>query len=321
MIKNTPKPKPDARYLAVQNRHAPSLEDVPHVRAALEQESQKATGRTLHVKPGKAGFEFLSPNRMDEDQTFSSVRASLSGTDEPLAYEFIWRMCEQINHDGNNNQEVRNAAADLAQHILYTQPMRKTHLQVADTQEMRQKLMALDDARKAQAGERRQQAAPTRGEKKRRQLDSLASFRTPLPSTPGIELESHTLDEIPTSRDKVEPATQPTPGTRRLRRRDRQAEPRQTVTSLDAGWETVNVEKALGGYVTSRAIRDLAVHTEQQLLQTLATRPLTEPEEQRLQLAASYLAETALPNTHWDPMTEVRLETPPPSGYFGSPKE
>lgn len=31
--------------------------------------------------------------------------------------------------------------------------------------------------------------------------------------------------------------------------------------------------------------------------------------------------ETALPNTGWDPMAEVRLETPPPSGYFRSPKK
>lgn len=330
MIKNsphrTPKPTSHAKFLAMQNRENPSLDDVPLVLAALKEESRKPTGRTLHVKPGKSGLEFLSPNRKDDDQPASSLPASASGKDEPPAYEFFANMCTQINHDLGNKLEVRNAAAELFKHILFAQPMQKTHLRVDDTKAFRQKLIALDEARKAQQHEPRRK--PTWDEKKQRRLASLEAFKVALPAEESkaqrqqkslkafrkpvpdniVELEEHT--PFPQDFQKNDTSsTRPPQGRRTLQnRRDRKAAPDSSV----------NVDQAMSQSRVDAALRPLAIHTVTRLA---GKEQRTKDEELQLTTAEEYLKRTAPASDSWDPMTEVRLETDPPSGYFAPPKK
>lgn len=313
----TPKPTSHAKFLAMQNRENPSLDDVPLVRAALEEDSRKPTGRTLHVKPGKSGLEFLSPNRKDDDQPASSLPASVSGKDEPPAYEFFANMCTKINHDHGNNLDVRNAAAELFQHILYAQPMQKTHLRVDDTKAFRHKLIALDEARKAQQHERRK---PTWDEKKQRQQASLKAFKEALPaeeskaqrqqkslkafrepvSDDGVALEEQPLVSQGFQENNAG-STQEPQGRRTLQnRRDR-----RTTATPAAPDSRVDVDEAMSTLRVDTALRPLSIAT---VMRLAGKEPRTEDEELQLKTAEDYLKRTAPASHAWDPMTEVRID-------------
>lgn len=303
MIKNTP--KADARYLAVQNLHAPSLDDVGNVRAAVEQNSETPTYGPLRVKEGGNGFLFLSSKLVDKEQSLSAGKASVTGKDRDIAHDFFDNMCAVISADTNNNSQVLKASDELARHIHATQPKHGAQRTVDDTPPFRQKLIALDKARKAQNRERALQNTPTRDARHESRKATLETFRSPLPTEDeGIELEAHTL-ELPNFKEDATASTQRPQGKRKLPHRRPAEKPAVPESS-------VNVDKAMRGYIASPALRQLSIDT----VRRLATKEsLTDNEELQLTVARSYLEESAPHTKPWDPMTEIRLETDLPPGY------
>lgn len=304
MIKNTP--KADARYLAVQNLHAPSLDDVGNVRAAVEQYSATPTYGPLRVKEGSNGLRFLSSKLVNKHQAPSAYKASVTGKDRNIAHDFLSDMCDAISGDTTNTDQVVKASDELARHIHDTQPKRGEQRTVDDTKEFRQKLIALDKARKAQNRERALQNTPTRDARHERRKAALEAFRRPLPiEDEGVELETHT-PERPGFKEDVTTSTLRPLGKMRMPHRPQV----KKTPEPDSG---VNLDKAMGGYLASPALRQLSIDTVRRLA-TKAT--LTDNEELQLRVAQLHLEESAPPSKPWDPMTEIRLETDLPPGYL-----
>ncbi|HSX93539.1 MAG TPA: hypothetical protein VLG41_11490 [Hydrogenophaga sp.] len=302
MIKNSP----NAKYLAVQNLNAPSLDDVGKVRAAVEQNSKTPSDGPLRVKEDGNGFLFLSSKLIDKHQAPSAYKASVTGKDRNIAHDFFRDMCDAISGDTNNTDSVVKASDELARHIHDTQPKHGEQRTVDDTKAFRQKLIALDEARKAQNRERALQNTPTRDARHESRKATLETFRSPLPSeNEGIELEAHTL-ELPSFKEDATTSTQRPQGKRKLPRRRPAEKPAVPDSS-------VNVDKAMSGYIASPAIRQLSIDT----VRRLATKEsLTDNEKLQLAVARSYLKESAPIGKPWDPMTEIRLEVDLPPDYF-----
>ena len=306
MIKNTS--KADAKYLAVQNLNAPSLDDVGNVRAAVEANSKTPTYGPFRVKEDGNGFLFLSSKLVDKRQAPSAYTASAAGKDRDMAHDFLKAMCDVISGDTHNSDQVVKASDELALHIHNTQPKRGAQRTVDDTPLFRQKLIALDEARIGQNGAKELEA---RSENRKTTLET---FRSPLPpENPlqikyvDIDLEEHTLDCTSGVKDDVATYTPPPQGKRKLLQHRRQA---PTSPAPDT---SVNVDKAVSGYVASTALRQLSIDT----VRRLATKStLTDAEELQLTVARSYLDETAPASKPWDPMTEIRLDTDLPPGYL-----
>lgn len=157
MIKNASPSK--AKYLALQHLDTPTLDDVPQVRAALEQAGPQPSWSALRAKQGQNGYLFLSNRFVDWNQTPGSYTSSLSGADEHVVYRFFEGLCTQVSHDRTNTQAVRKAATELLHCILAAQLRQSPVAQVIDTPQLRERLVALDRARKAQNKER-QTATP-----------------------------------------------------------------------------------------------------------------------------------------------------------------
>ena len=310
MIKNTPKAQ--AKYLAVQHLDAPVLDDVGNVLAALEENSATPTCGPLRVKDGDNGFLFLSPNFVDKDQAFSACKASITGKDRNIAHDFFDNLCTTISGDTSNTADVANASDQLALYIHSMQPKSGVQRTVDDTKELRQRLGVLNKARKEQNREREPQTTkPTREMRHENRKAALHTFRGPLPpENKGVQLEEHTLEPSLNFQEDT-PATPPPQGKRKLQRRRQATRPATPDSS-------VNVDKAVSGYVASPFLRQLSIDTVRRLTKK---ETLTESEELQLAVAESYLNETAPASKPWDPMSEIRLETDPPSHYFRSPKK
>lgn len=187
MIKNTPNAY--AKYLAVQNLSTPSLDDVPHVLDALQQNSKKPTDSPLRVKEGDNGFLFLSSHLVDKDQSPSARKACITGKDRNTAHDFLHNMCAAISGDLSNSPEVANTADALALHIHAAQPRNGAQRSVDDTQVLRNKLIALNQARQEQNRTRKWDA------RQENWTATQEAFRRPLPpDIPGIPLEDHIPD-------------------------------------------------------------------------------------------------------------------------------
>lgn len=304
MIKDAP--KRDARYVAVQNLHAPSLDDVGNVRAAVEQNSATPTYGPLRVKEGSNGFLFLSSKFVNKHQARSAYEASVTGKDRNIAHDFLREMCDAISGDTTNTDQVVKASDELARHIHETQPKRGEQRTVDDTKEFRRKLITLDEARKDQNRTRALQNTPTRDARHERSKAALDTFRKPLPiGDEGVELEAHTLQRPGFKEDATTP-TLPPQGKRQLPHR-RQA---NKTAAPDSG---VNLDKAMGGDIASPVLRQLSIDT----VRRLATKgSLTDNEALQLAVARSYLEESAPIGKPWDPMTEIRLEVDLPPDYW-----
>jgi hypothetical protein len=305
MIKNTP--KAHAKYLAVQHLNAPELDDVDHVLAALEENSEIPTCGPLRVKEGDSGFLFLSPNFVDKDQAFSACTASFTGKDRNIAHGLFDKLCTTISGDTSNTADVVKASDQLAFCIHNMQPKSGAQRTVDDTAKLRQHLTALNKARIEQKREREQQTTkPTREARHERRKATLHTFGSPLPpENEGVHLEEHTL-EPPLNSQEDTPATPPPQGKRKLQRRRQATRPATPDSS-------VNVDKAVNASMANPALRQLSIDAVRGLA---AKDKLTENEELQLAVAVSYLNETASASEPWNPMTEIRLETDLPPGYL-----
>ena len=309
MIKNTS--KADAKYLAVQNVNAPSLDDVGNVRAAVEANSKTPTYGPFRVKEDDSGFLFLSSKLVDKRQAPSAYTASATGKDRDMAHDFLKAMCDVISGDTNNSDQVVRASDELALHIHNTQPKRGAQRTVDDTPPFRQKLIALDKARKAQNREREQQTTkPTPEARHDKRKATLETFRKPLPfEDGGVELEAHTPD-VPSHFNEGITSAPQAQGGRKLRNRRQTRQP--------ASDSTVHVDKALGGYMTSNFLLTLSQDTERRLVEKARQgTPLDRDELERLFVAREVQAARSPQTTNdWNPMTEIRLEVDLPPNYF-----
>ncbi len=295
----------------MQNLHAPSLDDVGNVRAAVEQNSATPTDGPLRVKEGDNGFLFLSSKFLDKDQAPSASKASVTGKDRDIAHDFFDTMCAVISADTHNTSQVLKASDELARHIYETQPKHGAQRTVDDTHPFRQKLIALDEAREAQNREREQQnTLPMHEARLASKKATLETFRKPLPlEHTDIDLEEHTLDLPPDFKESRASTTQPQ-GTRTLQHR--------RPTRQPAPDSAVRVDKALGGYMTSNFLLTLSQDTERRLVEKARQgTPLDRDELERLFVAREVQAARSPQTTNdWNPMTEIRLEVDLPPNYF-----